>query len=100
MRLTTIRVHDYIGYILRTLNFGQRDGSLIAQNDFGPGSRYRPGPMFFVILLLYLIRKFPGLFGHPLTDWPGFFCSGLVVILSLIVILIGVCSIGQQTRTD
>ena len=35
---------------------------------FRPEFWYRLGSMFSVILLLYLIRKFPGLFGHPLTD--------------------------------
>jgi hypothetical protein len=35
--------------------------------DFGLGPQYRPGPIFSVILLLYY-SKFPGLFGHPLTD--------------------------------
>lgn len=36
--------------------------------DFGPGYGTGWRSMFSVILLLYLIRKFPGLFGHPLTD--------------------------------
>ena len=44
------------------------DCSLSAGSRFRPGFWYKLGPNFSVILQLYLIRKFPGLFGHPLTD--------------------------------
>ena len=62
----------------------------LCQNTFfeftGSGGVSRPGPAQISVRLqvqngtdvlrnptIVLIRKFPGPFGHPLTDWPGFF---------------------------
>jgi hypothetical protein len=66
-RFDKIRAFDYSGFRVRLLNFGQSTCSLIAQNDFGPGQVQARADVLRNPTDV-LIRKFPGLFGHPLTD--------------------------------